>query len=71
MRQVKSGLAPTRENKKYDIIYGAKKRTDIGDYIGATAYERILKNEYGMTEAEIEHAIYDMSYDEISAKIWD
>ena len=70
MKQVKSGLAPTRENKKYDIIYGIRKREAVGDYIGATALERTLMNEYGMTGAEIEYAIYEMSDAEIEAKIW-
>ena len=70
MRQVKTGLAFTKENKKYDIIYGIRKRNAVGNYIDAYELEKILLTKYGMTEAEIEHAVYEMSEDEVRAKIW-
>lgn len=54
----KYGAYMTKEDKRQDIIFGIKKYMKIGYWDKVILLERELVNEYGMTEEEIDMAIY-------------
>lgn len=57
--QNKKGAYMTKEDMKADIIAGIKKYLEIGAYNMIYLREKELMDEYGMTAAEIEDAIYN------------
>ena len=52
------GEQMTKEDKKQDIIKGIRKYLEIGAFEQVMLREKELISEYGMTEEEIEIAIY-------------
>lgn len=59
MKNTKFGPVFTKEETKQDIINGIKKYIDVGMFEAVLLRERVLMNEYGMSAAEIEAAIYE------------
>ncbi len=58
MKMTKYGATMTKEEKRIDTIKGIKKALSVGYYEKVMLLEKELMNEYGMTPAEIEMAIY-------------
>ena len=54
----KYGAYPTKEDKRLDTIFGARKYLAVGMYDMVTIKEKELHEVYGMTYEEIEEAIY-------------
>ena len=59
MKSTKFGTVFTKEETKQDIINGIKKYIEAGMFEAVLLRERVLMNEYGMSAAEIEAAIYE------------
>lgn len=58
MKNTKFGTVFTKEETKQDIINGIRKYLESGMIDAVLLRERVLMNEYGMSAAEIEEAIY-------------
>jgi hypothetical protein len=54
----KFGAYPTKEDKRLDTIYGARKYLAVGMYDMVYLKEKELHDVYGMSYEDIEAAIY-------------
>lgn len=51
-------VCPTEEDKRHDVIFGAKKHLQIGMFDMVYLAEKELHDVYGMSYDDIENAIY-------------